>query len=396
FLRWGGANLPLVNGVYPPLECIGYNWSLRPALNHGYWNAVASTPTATGIYDMLLWNRTYTNYVGGPWVGIAATNSLPSTGAAAGVTVIPFASITTPGNPPLTVGMNVLGFGIPAGATITGVTLTTITLSAPTTAAIPAGQYIDFFTASGGYAALTVMKDVNGTGGWAMEATCPCNAAFPPPPKPVSKRYAYDASISGFFNYATVQFGTALPIELISFTAEHADNGNLCKWVTASEINNDYFILERSYDGTNFTKIAQINGFGAGTTTETREYEFTDEDPCNSIAYYRLMQVDIDGEFSTSDVVALNCMKSKDDLSVYPNPAHHNISYSFNEEADGVINVQILDVYGKVVTWERFTTQRGLNTLNSSIESLSSGVYYLKLERMDKTGTVRQVRFVKN
>ncbi|HNS13078.1 MAG TPA: T9SS type A sorting domain-containing protein, partial [Bacteroidia bacterium] len=396
FLRWGGANLPLVNGVYPPLECSGFDWSLRPALNHGYWNSISSTATPTGTYNLTLYNRTYSNYVGAATPASIAHPISVAQGAPG--TVLTFASTATPGYPPLTVGMNVLGFGIPGGATITAVTATTCTLSLPTTIAVPAGQYINFFSAgaAGSFAALTVMKDVNGAGSWNMEATCPCNAAFPPPPKPTSRRYAYNAATSGFFNFATVQFGTALPIELISFTAENADNGNLCKWTTASETNNDYFILERSYDGEHFDKVDQIAGYGAGTTTETRHYEYTDTKDCDGVVYYRLHQVDIDGQESYSDIVALNCMKSKDGLSVYPNPARSTLSFSFNEDADGIINIQILDVYGKVVKWERSSTQHGLNNLHTNIETLAPGVYYLQLDRMDKSGLVRQVRFVKN
>ncbi len=396
FLRWGGANLPLVNGVYPPLECSGYNWSLRQALNHGYWNTISSTATPTGTYTMTLYNRTYSNYVG--TATPASISHAVSVAQGAPGTVLTFASTATPGFPALSVGMNVLGFGVPPGATITAVTATTVTLSAATTLAVPAGTYIDFFTAgaAGSFAALTIMKDVNGSGSWTMEATCPCNPTFPPPPKPASRRYAYDASNTGFFNFATVQFGTALPIELISFRAENTERGNRCEWITASEINNDYFILERSYDGENFVKIAQINGYGAGTTTETREYNFTDEDPCNGVVYYRLRQVDIDGTESVSDIVALNCLKTKDALSVYPNPARTTITYSFFEEYESVINVQILDVYGKLVSWERFGTQRGANILQSNIEQLSPGVYYLKLDHVDRTENPRQVRFIKN
>jgi len=168
------------------------------------------------------------------------------------------------------------------------------------------------------------------------------------------------------------------------------------KWTTASETNNDYFILERSYDGEHFDKVDQIAGYGAGTTTETRHYEYTDTKDCDGVVYYRLHQVDIDGQESYSDIVALNCMKSKDGLSVYPNPARSTLSFSFNEDADGIINIQILDVYGKVVKWERSSTQHGLNNLHTNIETLAPGVYYLQLDRMDKSGLVRQVRFVKN
>jgi len=396
FLRWGGANLPLVNGVYPPLECSGYNWSLRQALNHGYWNTISSTATPTGTYNLTLYNRTYSNYVG--TATPASVTLATSVAQGAPGTVLTFSSTATPGFPALTPGMNVLGFGVPPGATITAVTATTCTISAATTLAVPAGTYIDFFSAgaTGAFAALTIMKDVNGAGNWTMEATCPCNPTYPPSPKPTSRRYLYDASNTGFFNFATVQFGTALPIELISFTADATEKGNVCQWVTASEVNNAYFILERSYDGENFVKIAQVNGYGAGTTTETREYSFTDEDPCNGVVYYKLRQVDIDGTESSSDIIALNCLKTKDALSVYPNPARSSISYSFFEESDGVINVQIVDMYGKIVSWERFGTQQGANTLQSNIEHLTPGVYYLKLDHFDRIETARQVRFIKN
>ncbi|TAH42641.1 MAG: T9SS type A sorting domain-containing protein [Bacteroidetes bacterium] len=396
FLRWGGANLPLVNGPFPPYECANYDWSQRPALNHGYWNSISSTATPTGEYTLTLWNRTYSNYVG--TVTPASISHPLSVAQGAPGTVLTFASTTTPGFPALAVGMNVLGFAIPAGATIAAITPTTVTLSVPTMLALPIGTFINFFSpgAAGSFAALTVMKDVNGTGSWTMEATCPCNPTFPPPPKPTSRRYAYNAATSGFFNFATVQFGTALPIELISFDAKNVEGGNLCSWVTASETNNDYFILERSFDGENFSKVAQINGFGAGTTTETREYSYTDTEPCDGVVYYRLQQVDIDGANSYSDIVALNCLKSKEALSVFPNPARAVINYSFYEEEEGVINVQILDVYGKLVSWERNSTQRGANNMQSNVENLAPGVYYLKLDRMDKNSNVRQIRFVKN
>ena len=397
FLRWGvGPNLPLVVGPFPPYECANYDWSQRPALNHGYWNTISSTASPTGVYNLTLWNRTYSNYVG---TTTPASISYPLNMAQGGPsTTLNFASTVTTGFPALTVGMNVLGFAIPAGATIAAVTATTVTLSVPTMLALPAGTYINFFSAgaAGSFAALTVMKDVNGTGSWAMEAICPCNPTFPPSPKPTSKRYSYNATTSGFFNFATVQFGTALPIELISFDAKNVEGGNLCNWVTASETNNAYFILERSFDGEDFVKVAQIQGFGAGTTTETREYNYTDTESCDGVVYYRLQQVDIDGANSYSDIVALNCLKSKESLTVYPNPARSVISYSFYEEQEGVINVQILDVYGKLVNWERNSTQRGPNNLQSNVENLAPGVYYLKLDRMDKSGTVRQVRFVKN
>ncbi|MFM9051054.1 MAG: hypothetical protein ACKOKF_01875, partial [Bacteroidota bacterium] len=368
FLRWGGVNLPLVNGIYPPLECANYDWSLKQALNHGYWTTNASTATPTGTYNLTLYNRSQTNYTA------SNSTSYPiSTGQAVLGNILNFTSTTG-----LSVGMNVLGLGIPQGATITAVTATTVTLSVSTNSLVASGQYIDFFTsgAAGRFDALTVMKDTTiypGVGGWKMEAICPCNNTYPPPPKPASRRYQYNAATSGFSNFATVQFGTALPVELVAFDAKQMASGNLCQWTTASETNNDYFVVERSYDGESFEDIGRVDGFGSGTTTEIHEYQFVDKDPCSGVVYYRLRQVDIDLNFTNSDVIALNCMKTKEDLVLFPNPAYDKVTYTFFENNDGIVDVQMIDVMGKSVKWERFSVNRGYNSLRSTIEDLASG-----------------------
>jgi len=241
------------------------------------------------------------------------------------------------------------------------------------------------------------MKDTtsNGTGGWKMEATCPCNNTFPPPAKPTSMRYGYDASTSGFTNFATVQFGTALPIELISFDADIVNEGNLCTWTTASEKDNDYFEIERSYDGELFESIGTVPGFGPGTTTEAHSYSFLDKNPCFGIVYYRLRQVDIDMNSSTSDVIALNCMRSKEDLVLFPNPASDKITYTFFENTDGVVDVQVVDMMGKSVQWERFSVSRGYNSLRSTVDGLAAGLYYLKITRTDLKTDAKIIRFTK-
>lgn len=391
FLRWGGANLtnPAGGPVPPPLECAKYDWSLRQPLNHGYWNTSCSTPTPTGTYNLTLWNRSYTNY------NQSNSTAYPiSTAQGAPGTVLTFTS--TAG---LAVGMFVQGDELNPGVypTIVAITPTTVTLSSPTLTPAQVGTYYAFFQAGAParFDALTIMHDTTSTGGWKMDAICPCNNTNPPPPKPNSMRYAYDASIHGFTNFATVQFGTVLPIELISFTADQTNEGNLCKWATASETNNDYFELQRSYDGETFATIGTVPGYGAGTTSETHEYSFMDTDPCNGIVYYRLRQVDIDLNSSESDVVALNCMRSKEDFVLFPNPASDQLTYSFFENSDGIVDVEFIDMMGKVVKWERFNVTRGYNSLRSQLNDLAAGVYFLKMQRMDMTGESRMVRFTK-
>ena len=234
----------------------------------------------------------------------------------------------------------------------------------------------------------TIMKSTAPPAAWSLQGSC------------FAGSIASDTRRLGMTNfnstYATAQSQNPLPIELLSFTVEPEAVGNLCRWATASETNNDYFDLERSTDGDVFKSIQRVEGYGIGSTTETRYYSFLDREVCKGIVYYRLKQVDIDGHFSYSEVIAINCNKSNTDVAVYPNPANFSITYTFFEETDGNVTMEVLDMVGKIVLQETHDVKRGYNTIESSVNNLSTGVYYLKLIRPDgETEAPRMVRFMK-
>lgn len=234
----------------------------------------------------------------------------------------------------------------------------------------------------------TVMKSASPPAVWSLQGACYI------PSIPADTRRTGMSSFNATF--ATAQSQDPLPIELLSFTVEPEAVGNLCRWATASETNNDYFDLERSTDGDVFKSIQRVEGFGVGSTTETRYYSYLDGEVCKGIVYYRLKQVDIDGHFSYSDVIAVNCNKSNTDVAVYPNPANFSITYTFFEETDGNVTMEVLDMVGKIVLQETHDVKRGYNTIESSVNNLSTGVYYLKLIRPDgETEAPRMVRFMK-
>ena len=105
-------------------------------------------------------------------------------------------------------------------------------------------------------------------------------------------------------------YQSPLPITLMSFTAEKRDNYNLLEWSTASEINNDYFLLERSTDGINWNVINKT--LGAGNSNNLINYSFTDYNFESVINYYRLTQVDYNGASETFNITyANNTKKSK-------------------------------------------------------------------------------------
>lgn len=123
----------------------------------------------------------------------------------------------------------------------------------------------------------------------------------------------------------TVYSTSTLPIELLEFTAAPAGNQVKTNWVTATETNNDYFQLERSVDGGAFIPVGQLPG--AGNSTAVLSYEFYDPNPVEGISYYRLKQVDFNGQFSYSAIVPVYFEKPNE-VSVYPNPSVDGV-YTF-------------------------------------------------------------------
>ncbi|HEY1038492.1 MAG TPA: hypothetical protein VGF30_03760, partial [Bacteroidia bacterium] len=100
---------------------------------------------------------------------------------------------------------------------------------------------------------------------------------------------------------ASIPTGLNLPIQLVYFTAEGLKNHTVqLKWQTASETNNNYFELQRSTDDLNFTDIARIDG--AGNSNTLINYKYIDENPIQGNNYYRLKQVDFDGNFHYSPI----------------------------------------------------------------------------------------------
>lgn len=130
---------------------------------------------------------------------------------------------------------------------------------------------------------------------------------------------------------------SALPISLISFNALQKPSAIVISWSTASELNNDYFTIERSNNGSNFSKIGTVKGVGTAST-ETN-YSFTDNYPKTGINYYRLTQTDFNGNSETFvPVSVMNTLSTS--FKVWPNPADTRLVISIGEiNVDGEITM---------------------------------------------------------
>ena len=170
---------------------------------------------------------------------------------------------------------------------------------------------------------------------------------------------------------------TILPINLLSFNVVcNSGNRNII-WVTASEKENDYFLLLKSYDAKNWNILASVGG--AGTSNDINKYTYTDTDIERTV-YYKLKQVDYNGtenNFNTISSICGNSLNEKS-ISIYPNPVKGG---EFTIEWYNIDNTDDVKIYNSY--WQNIKTynlsENTSNALNIKLEHLSSGIYFIVL-----------------
>lgn len=167
-----------------------------------------------------------------------------------------------------------------------------------------------------------------------------------------------------------------LPVNLTSFEGKSTADGNLITWHTATETNNDHFVLQRAFGTTNnFEAIATIKG--KGTTSLPSDYSFLDKDLKSGIYYYRLKQVDIDGSFQYSKIVSIDS-KSVVKLSVYPNPVSSLATVSVTGLNASQVQVRVFNTLGQQVL-EQKTNLFQNDSFQIDMSKLLTGIYQLQV-----------------
>ncbi|NJL76837.1 MAG: T9SS type A sorting domain-containing protein [Saprospiraceae bacterium] len=175
-----------------------------------------------------------------------------------------------------------------------------------------------------------------------------------------------------------------LPVELSSFKAEAKENAIALLWETASELNNAGFEVERSENGKTFKAISFVEG--KGTTAEANRYSFTDATAQKGKNYYyRLKQIDFDGQFEYSKVITAQINAGKEvQATLIPNPSQQGITqlqYVATESGD--LSVGVYDMVGKKLYDYRFEVAAGENTMSLNLDQLAKGVYFVRLTQGD-------------
>jgi len=177
-----------------------------------------------------------------------------------------------------------------------------------------------------------------------------------------------------------------LPVKLISFNAMLINNKVDLTWMTASEQNASHFAIEKSTDGSNFSDIGMV--FAYGNTTEQKSYEFTDNIATsnNTVIYYRLRQVDIDGKFDYSSIRIIRIGKQAENtitILTYPNPVSSELRVTVPNNWQGKkITYELFNANGQVA--KKSATSNGGQTEIVNVSTLAPGLYIMKATCRDQ------------
>lgn len=156
------------------------------------------------------------------------------------------------------------------------------------------------------------------------------------------------------------------PITLIKFTAVFVNANVVAAWETATEINNNYFTIERSADGVSFEPIQKVNSKAPnGNSLTALKYEFTDAKPLGGTSYYRLRQTDYNGKNEAFNVVSVTRTVEKNiTFTIYPNPNQGQFKADFTGiENNHEVQIIMGDENGKIIYSNTFYAQEALNSV---------------------------------
>ena len=173
-----------------------------------------------------------------------------------------------------------------------------------------------------------------------------------------------------------------LPVTLLNFDGTLKNGNALLTWSTANEINNKGFEIFRSADGTSFTSIGFVTG--AGNSNLLLNYQFTDKPGLSGKVFYRLKQIDLDGNFAWSNIVYVT-MNANQLITFMPNPAKSFITIS---SPVNVKEVRLLAISGQIIkVWQNVSTNAQLD-----LGSIASGTYLIQFLNDQSSQTMKLVK----
>lgn len=170
-----------------------------------------------------------------------------------------------------------------------------------------------------------------------------------------------------------------LPVELLSFQVVKQDAHVLNKWSTATEVDNDFFTIERSINGTDYKEIGKVKG--KGYASEIENYEFIDREPESGINYYRLSQTDFNGRSEILGIRTVN-FEANNRYQVYPNPVDNNfVTIGMKSKKNHDIQIKLFDLTGRIIKNVNLKDINSNPTYRLDIKELNAGMYILEINQ---------------
>jgi trimeric autotransporter adhesin len=191
--------------------------------------------------------------------------------------------------------------------------------------------------------------------------------------------YVVQGDISSFSTfYLANPSQTVLPLQLLTFTGRlQSDNSALVQWKTSNELNTAQFVVERSLDGSSYVALGSLPAKGTAEAT----YSYVDADAGAQSAttlYYRLKSVDNNGQYSFSKIVTIVLAKNIN-VFLFPNPVKQTLNVQINGSVLSPISMQITDMNGRVVHFERRNVASSSTTLTLDVKQWKPQVYIIKI-----------------
>ncbi|MBK9175439.1 MAG: T9SS type A sorting domain-containing protein [Flavobacteriales bacterium] len=185
---------------------------------------------------------------------------------------------------------------------------------------------------------------------------------------------------------------TLLPVEFISFGAHAVNSVVELAWSTATESGSSHFMVQRSRDGQAFETIGRVQA--AGNSMTPISYATVDDAPYTGLSYYRLEQVDLNGESTHSQVVPVFVRTGDAAFSVFPNPATNELNITFETMTEGKVNWRVSDAAGRLVLSGNTGASEGTQLLQVPLNQVDAGSYFIEVSQAN--GSLGRKRFVKH
>jgi hypothetical protein len=202
----------------------------------------------------------------------------------------------------------------------------------------------------------------------------------------------FGAKSQTFVTFASKENLNPLPIELTALNVNCDNKNAIISWQTASETNNDFFIVEKSNDMVNFFEVGRIDG--AGNSNTPLFYSITDNQLFGGDNYYRLKQIDFDGRSWTSNIVSANCDRSTEDaiLIAYPNPFTDELNVTIENLKDKEFVIEIIDDLGRIVYVKTYLNEDISFITTLDLSYLRPAVYTLRTKSESSILNIKVVK----